>query len=192
MRKRSVWLGALVVALTTILLVATGGAAAHGDDHDSANASTASFKAKLKPKNEVPAVTDLRRSRGKCEIVLDDLVRNADADAEIDSGEVIFFCRYRFTGAVTLSGLHIHVGAAGTNGAVVVNSGLVSQVDPDGVGVLAFAVPTTDGTTLEAILANPEGYYVNLHTTSDPGNTASGHPDGAMRGQLKGGKHHDD
>lgn len=63
-----------------------------------------------------------------------------------------------------LTGAHIHQGAAGTNGPVVVNfnaqlSG-IGLVDPDLVNVLA----------------NPKGFYVNLHNADFPG--------GAIRGQL--------
>jgi hypothetical protein len=63
-----------------------------------------------------------------------------------------------------LSGAHIHVGAFGASGSPVVNfnaqlsgSGLS---DPD----------------LAAVLANPPGYYVNLHNADYPG--------GAIRGQI--------
>ncbi len=66
---------------------------------------------------------------------------------------------------------HIHVGAAGTNGGVVVN------FTPSLTGSSPFAGCTTVTNTLATqILANPAGYYVNVHT--------SPHPGGAVRGQL--------
>ncbi len=59
---------------------------------------------------------------------------------------------------------HIHSGGAGTNGPVVVDFGgaLVGSglVDPD----------------LASVLANPDGFYVNVHTGPFPG--------GAIRGQI--------
>jgi CHRD domain-containing protein len=65
---------------------------------------------------------------------------------------------------------HIHRGAAGTNGPVVV----------------PFTAPAADGNSsgctastpaiVDDILANPAGYYVNVHTTE--------HPAGAIRSQL--------
>lgn len=63
-----------------------------------------------------------------------------------------------------LSGAHIHQGAAGTNGNVVVD--FEAQLSGSGL----FDVD------LAAILANPEGYYVNLHNSVYSG--------GAIRGQL--------
>lgn len=77
---------------------------------------------------------------------------------------------------------HIHKGAAGENGPVVVN--LARPFDGDAAdcltegeilpnGVAAF--PT--GETVGEILADPSGYYVNVHNPD--------HPGGALRGQLR-------
>jgi CHRD domain len=65
---------------------------------------------------------------------------------------------------------HIHVGPAGVNGPIVVNLP-GAFVDGRLVGST-----TTDAVTASAILANPGGYYVNVHTNAFPG--------GAVRGQL--------
>src|SRR5713101_2092862 len=78
---------------------------------------------------------------------------------------------------------HIHRGDAGTNGPVVVPffqfatpstatsfSGCASQN--------AIGITTSERALLEAIIANPSGYYVNVHTTI--------HPLGEVRGQLTG------
>lgn len=66
---------------------------------------------------------------------------------------------------------HIHTGIAGVNGPVLVN-----LTPPDAAGVSAGCanVPTGDVT---AILANPAGFYVNVHTPANPG--------GEIRGQLE-------
>jgi CHRD domain-containing protein len=68
---------------------------------------------------------------------------------------------------------HIHIGGAGVNGPIV-------------VPFFNFSTPTTQRdfsgcvfgarNILRAILANPSGYYVNVHTTVAPA--------GAIRGQL--------
>lgn len=64
-----------------------------------------------------------------------------------------------------LSGAHIHSGAAGVNGPVVVNfSGQLTGTD----------LADLD---LANVLANPTNYYVNLHNSVYPG--------GALRGQLE-------
>ncbi|CAA9502274.1 MAG: hypothetical protein AVDCRST_MAG67-2026 [uncultured Solirubrobacteraceae bacterium] len=76
---------------------------------------------------------------------------------------------------------HIHEGAAGENGPVVAN--LARPFDGDAADCLtegeilpngAGAFPT--GETVADILANPSGYYVNVHNPQYPG--------GAIRGQL--------
>ena len=67
---------------------------------------------------------------------------------------------------------HIHIGAAGVSGDVVV------PLDVDGfTGTSSGCITSmTDTAPLQAIVANPAGYYVNLHTSDFPA--------GAIRGQL--------
>ena len=67
-------------------------------------------------------------------------------------------------------GAHIHVGDAGENGPI-----FVELVPPNASGVSngCKEVPREDAL---AIIQNPEGYYVNVHT--------SDFPNGAIRGQL--------
>ncbi len=65
---------------------------------------------------------------------------------------------------------HIHVGAAGVAGAIVV---------PLGSSFSRRGCATSTKPLIDAILASPKGYYVNVHNASYPG--------GAIRGQLKKG-----
>jgi hypothetical protein len=65
---------------------------------------------------------------------------------------------------------HIHQGAAGVNGNVV-----VPLKAPDASGSASGCVNSTR-TLVAAILGNPSGYYANVHTTD--------YPAGAIRGQL--------
>ena len=73
---------------------------------------------------------------------------------------------------------HIHKGAAGTNGPVVVN--LAAPGDGDAADCLTEgeAGKFVGGQTVAEILANPENFYVNVHNAEYPG--------GAIRGQLSG------
>jgi hypothetical protein len=70
---------------------------------------------------------------------------------------------------VTVS--HIHEGAEGTDGGVVVD------LDVDGFeGTSEGCNEAADADTLQAIIDAPDGYYVNVHNEAYPG--------GAIRGQL--------
>jgi hypothetical protein len=92
-----------------------------------------------------------------------------DATLEIDAeaGRVCQVISYGGAGApITLA--HIHEGVAGVNGPVVVDL----QVVPSGEEACVDAAPAI----LSAIVANPGGYYVNLHTDD--------FPNGVLRGAL--------
>lgn len=67
---------------------------------------------------------------------------------------------------------HIHTGAAGTNG------GILIDFAPTFVGGSANGTVNTASANVSAILANPAGFYVNVHSAQFPG--------GAVRGQLSG------
>jgi hypothetical protein len=65
---------------------------------------------------------------------------------------------------------HIHKGAAGTNGPVVV------PFDAPGADGNSSGCATAAASIVSDILADPSGYYVNVHTKE--------HPGGAIRAQL--------
>ena len=66
---------------------------------------------------------------------------------------------------------HIHIGGFGVGGSVVI---------PFGIGNTAGTPNTISGSVVDAdvdaVLANPSGYYVNIHTGP--------YPQGAIRGQV--------
>ncbi|HEU0304062.1 MAG TPA: CHRD domain-containing protein [Gaiellaceae bacterium] len=68
------------------------------------------------------------------------------------------------------TGAHIHRGAAGVAGPIV-----VTLITPDADGSVAGCVAAPRALVKE-ILMNPAGFYVNVHTTD--------YPAGAIRGQL--------
>jgi hypothetical protein len=72
-----------------------------------------------------------------------------------------------------ITGAHIHVGPAGVSPPM----NIVQPLKPTGLqSGLVFAGTATNPTLAAAILANPENYYVNVHTTMCV--------PGAVRGQL--------
>jgi hypothetical protein len=82
-----------------------------------------------------------------------------------------------------LVNMHIHRGAAGVGGPVVIDSVFGSPIPVEAGGtariIRQFIVAADNANgieTIEALLANPEGYYVNVHS--------SAHPPGVARGQL--------
>jgi hypothetical protein len=174
--RRMLFLASLALAAVAALAVigAAGGAAAKKGKP--ALSATPVFKAMLKPSQEVPRVTDLRANAvGN---VTFDLTR--DTAGAITAGEVIFYFNYKFPGAVTISGLHVHEGKKGTNGPIVIDSAVGTVADSDGVGnvtTVRTATPT-ELAEIADILKTPRDYYVNLHTT------VPNHPGGAIRAQL--------
>ena len=80
-------------------------------------------------------------------------------------------------GIAPASAAHIHEGAEGENGPVVVN--LAAPADGNAADCLTEgeAGKFVGDQTVAEILANPEDYYVNVHNAEYPG--------GAIRGQLQ-------
>ena len=144
------------------------------------SAETVYFRAVMLPSNEVPAVAiDASGSATiRAHVVRDDA-------GQVTEGSVDFVVSYAFPGAVTITGLHIHNGPAGVNAGVTINTGLSaanSVDDSTGRGLIdrQAQVRSTDQAalaSLKGMLENPAGYYVNLHTTVNPG--------GVIRGQLQ-------
>jgi hypothetical protein len=139
------------------------------------------FRPILHPLFETPAIDNLNAEGS----ALVDVRVNRDANNVITSGTVTFDVDYRFPGTVTFTGLHIHNGAAGSNGGVVIGTDLNgttrSITSTTGRGTI-FRVVDIDSSNatgiaaLNGLMNDPTQYYINLHTTV--------HPGGAMRGQL--------
>jgi hypothetical protein len=179
--RRNVVLVTLALAAASALVLAAVAAGSGGPGRGNGNgkgkksqqsAAVTVFDLKLEPKQEVPRVTGLRASaRGNVTL---DVTR--DASGAVTSGEVVFYVNYDFPGSVTITGLHVHQGAKGVNGPIVVDSGVASFTDADGEGNVTTVAMGVSPATLQAILSSPRDYYANLHTSVNPA--------GAIRDQL--------
>jgi len=118
-----------------------------------ASAATQSFTAVLSGANEVSGGTA-------------GLTGTATLSVNTTTGVVCARVTSNVTGAVAI---HIHKGASGANGAVVVPLDVKSI---NGASICKTATPAIAA----AIAASAAGYYVNIHTPAAPG--------GALRGQL--------
>jgi len=142
-------------------------------------ANTVSFRPALSPANEVPPVTAVDAQAA----ALITVNVNRDASGNIVSGTVTFDVDYRFAGGASIVGMHIHSAAAGTSGPVVISAGIANTISNSGGRGTLFRIaeiPSTDAAGLKALsglISDPSGYYVNIHTSTNPA--------GAIRGQLQ-------
>jgi hypothetical protein len=155
----------VIIVLSAVALVAAGlgGTAALGDDGKS------KLKARLTGAQEVPPADP--DGEGKAKIKID-----------VDAGKLCFDLEFSDTGTPNRG--HIHQGARGVNGPIVVPFFELRSTDAPATdprhdeleeGEFDDCV-TADTTLLRDIADDPEGYYVNLHNARFPG--------GSIRGQL--------
>jgi hypothetical protein len=136
------------------------------------------FSAELRASNENPPITDAEATGGGNATVTFDLTRNAAGIVTAASATFV----------VNLSGFppgtpiriaHIHTGAAGVNGAIVVDTGLTPGDNltlSNGSGSLTKTNPSADVSIVQSIINNPSAFYFNAHSVL--------HPGGVVRGQL--------
>ncbi len=128
--------------------------------------------------NEVPAIPLDASGVGTVTAIV---TRNAAG--AINSGEVIFDVNYNFPAAISFTGLHVHSGPAGVNAAVTLSSGLVrleSTANGRGTIQLRNEIAVSSAASVaafEGLFRDPQSYYINLHTTDNPG--------GVIRAQLR-------
>jgi hypothetical protein len=139
-----------------------------GDDDGPTSPSSAPlvFTALLSPAHEVPAVSNAESSgQGAVQIT----IAGSTAD--------VYIQLTGFPGDTRMQGAHIHPGAAGVNGPVIVATPITA----------AAPVTLTNGTveyrtsgipvsaaTLQALTTNPAGFYFNVHSPLNPGGFARG------------------
>ncbi len=169
-----------LAALTIIALC--GVSVACGDDDDSptspSNSNRVVFTAQLTAANEVPPVTNTEASGSGTATITMNLTRSGST---ITGGTFdMQFSLSGFPAGSSAIMAHIHTGAAGVAGPVLVNSGLsagtaISLAAGSG-SFSATAIAASDVSIFQQIIDNPSGFYFNVHTVANP--------NGAVRGQL--------
>jgi hypothetical protein len=128
------------------------------------------------PAQEVPPVAD-STARASAIFTLHSL---RDAAGKVIAFTALFNVSPAFPAGTQFTGLHIHEAPAGQNGPVRIDSGLREAVtSATGTSNLYYLAPVTTAaglTAVNALLANPAGFYLNLHTAATPS--------GAVRAQL--------
>ncbi|HEU4426349.1 MAG TPA: CHRD domain-containing protein [Pilimelia sp.] len=157
-------LSAAVLALSQVGANAHGGNEHHGNHVPSTQAVAAApggvflLASDLKGANEVPGPGDPDGS-GRVTVRI--------------QGNVVCFT-LEWSKLSTVTAAHIHVGAAGVGGGVRV--GFFNGALADSFTAVNGCV-TGDQAVIDAIVADPAGYYANIHTTE--------YPAGAIRSQLR-------
>ena len=152
------------------------------DDNNPAGPSTSGpviFNAQLLASNEVPPVTNAdANARGTVTITFN--IPRDNAGNPTGAGTATFVMQLTgFPPGTVAVGAHIHPGAAGVNGGVIVNTGLSAGaplVMADGSGNLTVSNINISQDLATQIIGNPAGFYFNVHTPLNPS--------GAIRGQL--------
>jgi len=169
----------LAFVIVGLALVAAGCSSDSSNPNNPSNPNTPTFTATLSPASENPPITDSESSGSGNVTITFNVTR--DAAGNVTSGTATFVTTLQnFPANTPINIAHIHVGATGTNGNIVVNTTLTAAGDAvvltNGSGTFTKGGVALDPAVANQILANPAGYYFNVHSTL--------HPGGVARGQL--------
>jgi hypothetical protein len=168
-----------------ILMLAAAMTVAAGCDDENptpggpSNTGPIIFTVQLSAANEVPPISNAEQNARGTATITFNVPR--DSSGNVTGGGSATF-------AVQLSGFptgsqaraaHIHPGATGVNGSVLVDTGLTAATAinmGDGTGSVTLTQSNLSQADAQQIVANPAGFYFNVHTALNGG--------GAVRGQL--------
>jgi hypothetical protein len=134
------------------------------------------YTATLLPANETPAAVGPETSgSGAVTITLN---TTRDTSGNITAASVDFLATMTgFPAGTTITAAHIHQGLLGCACPVVVST-LIGQGEvtmPNGSGSLVHTNPTVNPVDIaNQIIANPAGFYFNIHSPANPGGVARG------------------
>jgi len=152
------------------------GAAGCSDDSTNPSNLPIVMTASLSPANEVPAIANAENTGGGAVQITLNVTR--DGTGAITGGTAEFhFQLSGFPSSTSIVAAHIHPGAAGVNGGVIVNTGVVAATpvtQSGGVMTFTSAPVSVPAATLQSIVNNPAGFYFNVHSPTNPGGVARG------------------
>jgi len=135
------------------------------------------FTAVLSPASENPPISNAENSgSGNVTITFD----TTSSGGNITAATATFVAQLSgFPANTPINIAHIHPGAVGVNGGVLVSTGLTAGelVLQNGSGNFTKGPVTVLPEVAQQIMNNPAGYYFNVHSTANPG--------GVARGQLQ-------
>jgi hypothetical protein len=167
-------LSLFVVALA---LVAAG--CSKSSTSPSTTTTKPTFTAALSTANENPPITNAESGgRGDATITFDG-PRDASGNFTGPVSVTFVVNLSGFPAGTPINIAHIHTGATGVNGAVLVSTTLAAgEVSTNAGGTASFTKVASgvDAAVAQSIVNNPAGFYFNAHSTLNGG--------GVVRGQL--------
>jgi len=134
------------------------------------------FTATLSPANENPAIVGAEAVGSGTATVT--MVTTKDANGNVTAATATFVVNLTgFPAGTPINIAHIHTGAAGVNGGIVVNSLITAGQNVLTTGSGSFTASNLTISPVDVanqILANPAGFYFNVHSTNNPGGVARG------------------
>ncbi len=172
--------GALALGLSAFVIGCGGGSSTPSQPSSGPTTASQSFTVQLSPANESPSIAGAEASAsGTATIVIN---TTKDGSGAITAATANFqMTTSGFPAGSTITMAHIHPGAAGSNGGILVNTGLASgdMGLTNGAGSATKNSVNVPADVATNILNNPAGYYFNIHSAVNPS--------GVLRGQLAGG-----
>jgi len=167
-------LAVLAIVLTTF----AAGCGSKTPTTPSTNPNQVKFTAAILPSNEVPAITDAEASgKGTANITFN---LTKDAAGAITAVTADFALDVSgFPAGTPITAAHIHQGASGINGGILVNMGLgageIVLANGSQTGIVKTG-QTNGGTFTPAqaqdMINNPGNYYFNIHSVAHSGGVA--------------------
>jgi hypothetical protein len=167
----------LTLVVLGLLLTAGCSSSSSTPSTTQAGTTTTRFTATLSPAQETPPISNAENVGSGTSTMDFNITR--DASGTITAATVNFTVTLQGFPATTVVNIaHIHTGAVGVAGPILINTTVVpGEVTlTSGSGSFTRVAQPVTAAQMQGFLDNPAGFYFNVHTVANPG--------GVMRGQL--------